>query len=170
MSSRSHQSLRVGALVAVAVLACAAASAPGGAQSPQHPAGLYDAVRYKGRPLPATDQLAEHRGFAHRVRLEAMSVTLLHDGRFRATANYAHDYRAKIDRRPLGAPLFESTQGRWLRRGNVVTFVPQKGKKGAPTRPITGTLVNGGMVVRYELVTPQGEVVPLRVEFRKTGD
>ncbi|MHB1071876.1 MAG: hypothetical protein ACYC3Q_03530 [Gemmatimonadaceae bacterium] len=156
--------------MAAAVLAGAAAPARGGAQSPPNPAGLYDAVRYKGRPLPATDQLAEHRGFAHRVRLEAMSVTLLADGRFRATANYAHDYRAKIDRRPLGAPLFESAQGKWVRRGNVIAFVSQKGKKASPTRPIMGTLLNGGMVVRYEMVTPQGEVVPLRVEFRKTGD
>lgn len=158
------------ALAAAAVLACAATPARAGAQVPGNPAGLYDAVRYKGKPLPAIDQLAEHKGFAHRVRLESMSVTLLADGRFRATANYAHDFRAKIDRRPLGAPLFESAQGKWVRRGNLVTFVPQKGKKASPTRPITGTLVNGGMVVRYELVTPQGEVVPLRVEFRKTGD
>lgn len=154
-------------LAAAAILAHAAMPVYAGAQGP---AGLYDAVRYKGRPLPAIDQLAEHRGFAHRVRLEAMSVTLLADGRFRATARYAHDYRARVDRRPLGAPLFESAQGKWVRRGDVVTFFPQKGKKAAPSRPISGTLVNGGMVVRYELVTPQGEVVPLRVEFRKTGD
>ncbi|HEY0995442.1 MAG TPA: hypothetical protein VGD77_05595 [Gemmatimonadaceae bacterium] len=161
------------ALVAAAVVALAAMPARGSAQAAGaavNPAGLYDAFRYKGRPLPTMDQLAEHKGFAHRVRLESMSVTLLADGRFRATANYAHDFRAKIDRRPLGAPLFESAQGRWVRRGNVITFVPQKGKKSPPTRPIMGTLVNGGMVVRYEMVTPQGEVVPLRVEFRKTGD
>lgn len=161
---------RLPALLVAAVLACAATPVRATAQGAAQPAGLYDAVRYKGRGLPATDQLAEHNGFAHRVRLESMSVTLLADGRFRATANYAHDFRAKIDRRPLGAPLFESAQGKWVRRGNVITFVPQKGKKASPTRPITGTLVNGGMVVRYELVTPQGEVVPLRVEFRKTGD
>lgn len=156
--------------MAAAALAWAVAPVRASAQNTPDLAGLYDAVRYKGRPLPAIDQLAEHRGFAHRVRLEAMSVTLLPDGRFRATANYAHDYRAKIDRRPLGAPLFESAQGKWVRRGNVITFVPQKGKKASPTRPIMGTLVSGGMVVRYEMVTPQGEVVPLRVEFRKTGD
>ena len=118
--------VRAPAFAAAAVLACAATPVRASAQSTANPAGLYDAVRYKGKPLPAIDQ--------------------------------------------LGAPLFESAQGKWVRRGNVVTFVPQKGKKSPPTRPITGTLVNGGMVVRYEMVTPQGEVVPLRVEFRKTGD
>lgn len=139
------------------------------AQSPAA-TGLYDAVRYKGKGLPANDKLAAHHGFAHTVRLESMSVTLLDGGRFRATASYAHEYRPLVDRRPLGAPLFESVQGKWVRRGNAITFIPQKGKNTPPTRPINGTLVPGGMIVRYELVTPQGEVVPLRVEFQKTGN
>lgn len=126
-------------------------------------------MRYKGKPLPANDRLGEAKGFAHRVRLEAMSVTLLDDGRFRATASYAHDYRANIDRRPLGATLFESVRGTWKRKGNALTFIPEKGKarNASPTRPISGTLVPGGMIVRYELVTREGQVVPLRVEFAK---
>ena len=151
-------------LLALATLASVAV--PLQAQGPG-PAGLYDAVRYKGKPLPAHDRLAPHKGFAHQVRLEAMSVTLLPDGRFRATANYAHDYRALIDRRPLGAPLFESVRGKWVRKGNALTFIPERGKKSPPTRPVTGVLVPNGMIVKYELVTPQGEVVPLRVEFAR---
>lgn len=128
--------------------------------------GGYDAVLYKGKPLPATDRFSVRNGFQHAAKLQQMYIVLRPNGTFTAGAQYAVDYRRAADKRPLPPLVDETVRGRYTLNGATINFVPEKTSRNNVIRPTGGTVGGGTMKVRYMLSLATGTEV-LDVAFKR---
>ena len=159
-------------LAVLLVLATAAplGSAPAVAPAVEAPAavGMYRAVRFERRPLPASERIPATRGYHHYVKLDQAAVTLRADGRFIASFRYWHHHLRDGAPVPKSPMLSETHRGTYTVRGARVTFTPDaKGRKRAA--PIAGTLADGMLRVNY---TVQGATGPraLRLDLERDGN
>jgi hypothetical protein len=153
-------------LTTVAPLAGAPGTAPEAA-APAAAVGMYRAVRFEQRPLPASERIPATKGYFHYVKLDQAAVTLRADGKFIASFRYWHHHLkdgAPVPRSPM---LSETHRGTYTVRGGRVTFTPDAKKQ--RTAPIAGTLTGGMLRVNY---TVQGATGPraLRLDLERDGN
>jgi len=157
------------ALFLLAVVAPVAAAPGSAASTVAAPAatGMYRAVRFERRPLPATERIPATKGYHHYVKLDQAVVTLRADGKFVASFRYWHHHLKDGAPVPKSPMLTETHRGTWSERGGRVTFTPdRKGKQ--RTAPIAGMLADGMLRVNY---TVQGATGPraLRLDLARDG-
>jgi hypothetical protein len=77
-------------------------------------------------------------------------VTLRGDGRFIASFRFWHHHLQDGTRVPDSPVLSETHRGTYTVRGGTVTFQPEvKRKDRKPVAPLTGTIADGRLQVRY---------------------
>jgi nitrite reductase/ring-hydroxylating ferredoxin subunit len=112
--------------------------------------GTWRAVAFNRRDLPAVERIPATDGWHHYVKLEQAVVTLRGDGRFIASFRFWHHHLQDGTRVPDSPVLSETHRGTYTVRGGTVTFQPEvKRKDRKPVAPLTGTIADGRLQVRY---------------------
>jgi hypothetical protein len=112
--------------------------------------GTWRAKAFNRRALPAVERIPATDGWHHYVKLEQAVVTLRADGRFVASFRFWHHHIQDGTRVPDAPVMSETHRGTYSVRGTTVTFQPEvKRKDRKPVAPITGTIANGTLAVRY---------------------
>ena len=129
--------------------------------------GTWRAKAFNRRALPAVERIPATDGWHHYVKLEQAVVTLRADGRFIASFRFWHHHLQDGTRVPDAPVLSETHRGTWSVRGTTVTFQPEVRRKDRkPVAPITGTLANNTLAVRYA-VRDGRETHTLRLELER---
>lgn len=145
----------------VFLLVALAAPVSGGAGSPLPPRaeaqsarpaviGTWRATAFNRRALPAIERIPATDGWHHYVKLEQAVVTLRADGRFVASFRFWHHHMQDGTRVPDAPVMSETHRGTYVVRGGTVIFQPETRRKDRrPVTPLTGTIANGALQVRY---------------------
>lgn len=127
--------------------------------------GSYVATKFNDAPLPGVATLQATDGFRHWVKLEQAVVRLQQNGKFTASFRYYHQHlrtREKVGRSQI---LSRTYTGRYVVRGNTITFIPENTGSKKRLAPFPGTMDANGMHVRYS-VTDGGIRHNLKLDLR----
>jgi hypothetical protein len=155
------RSSRLRPLFASVILFSPMAELPSSSASREKP-GVWEATRVNKGPLPMDDQVVGKDGLTHAVRLHAMTIRILKNGRFSAALKYRRailSKHEKIDAQPL---LNDTWVGSYTQTGAKMRFVPEK-HGDQQVQPFSGESVGRRITIAfdYEIVTRKHYVLDL---------
>jgi hypothetical protein len=115
--------------------------------------GTYVIRSVNGHALPFADRVPSTPGYEHRVTLGRAALRLDPDGAFRLTAHYAHDHTSRGAATQPAPQKDDVVKGGWTLRGNALTLVPARSKRGRQPVPLVARLTAGRLVLPYDVRT-----------------